>query len=116
MSFTRTSSTSGLEAVQRFLAAQVQSSCAGGFFNDGAPVRWAEREYLIDEALANDDEGVVREVRAGEKIRRSRRRTRERFTRYSASPLRKRRRPTSISVKSMGNRRDELSSCNSASA
>ena len=47
---------------------------------------------------------------------RSRRRTRERLTRYSASPLRNRRRPTSISVKSIGNRREELSRWSTASA
>ena len=47
---------------------------------------------------------------------RSRSRTRARLTRYSASPFLYRRRPTSISLNSIGRRRDELSSCRIASA
>src|SRR5207253_5158054 len=57
-----------LEPVQRFVAAELQSSCARGFFDDRAPVRWTEREDLVDDALPDHDEGVVREVRAGEQV------------------------------------------------
>src|SRR5438552_36500 len=58
----------GLEPVQRFLASELESARARRLFDDRAPVRWTEREDLVDEALPDDDEGVVREVRAGEEI------------------------------------------------
>src|SRR5205814_1192089 len=45
-----------LQAVERLLAAELQTARAGGFLDDRAPVRRPQREDLIDEALADDDE------------------------------------------------------------
>ena len=54
--------------MQGFLAAQLKAARAGSFLDDGAPIRRTEREYLIDEALTYDDEGVIGEVRAREQV------------------------------------------------
>ena len=57
-----------LDALQRVLAAHVQAAGARGLLDHDAPVGRPEREHLVDEALADDDERVVREVRAREEI------------------------------------------------
>src|SRR5439155_1188052 len=58
----------GPQAVQRFFAAELEPSRPGRLFDHRAPIRRTEREYLIDKALADHDERVVGEVRAGEEI------------------------------------------------
>ena len=56
------------EAVERFLTAQLQPSRPSGFFDHCAAIGWPQREDLVDEALTDHDERVVREVRPGEQI------------------------------------------------
>src|SRR2546430_2149616 len=58
----------GLEPVERFLPAQLQASRPGRLLDDGAPIRRTQREYLVDQTLADDDERVVGQVGAREEI------------------------------------------------
>ena len=57
-----------LHPLKRFLSSQLQPPGPGGLLDDGAPIGGAQGEDLIGETLAHDDEGVVGQIRAGEKV------------------------------------------------
>src|SRR5206468_10053195 len=56
------------QACEGFFASHLQTPRAGGVFDHGPSVRWAQREYLIGKPLTDDNERVVGEVRAGEEV------------------------------------------------
>ncbi len=57
-----------LETRQRFLTSQLKAARTRSFLDHCAAIGRTEREDLIDETLADDDERVVGEIRAGEQI------------------------------------------------
>ena len=57
-----------LEASERVLAAEMEPSGSGGLLDDDAAIGRTQGEHLIDETLADDDEWVVRKVRAGKGV------------------------------------------------
>src|SRR6185503_396699 len=57
-----------LEPRQRLFTTELKAARARGLLDHGAAIGRAEREDLVDQALADDDERVVGEVRAREKI------------------------------------------------
>ena len=58
----------GLQAAQRLFATKLQPPRAGGLLDDRAPIGRPERQDLVHQALSDDDEGVVGEVRAREQV------------------------------------------------
>ena len=58
----------GPQARQRVLATLVQTPDPRRLLDDEAPVRRPEREDLVDHALADERERVVREVGAGKQL------------------------------------------------
>jgi hypothetical protein len=57
-----------LQALERVLAPHLEPARTGRLLDHDAPIGGAQRENLVHEALADDDERVVREVRAREQI------------------------------------------------
>ena len=57
-----------LEPRQRLFTTELKAARARSLLDHGAAIGRAEREDLVDQALADDDERVVGEVRAREQI------------------------------------------------
>src|SRR5436309_12861500 len=56
------------QACEGFFASHLQTPRAGGVFDHGPSVRWAQREYLIGKPLTDHDEWVVGEICASEEV------------------------------------------------